>query len=106
MNFDKIKKIVTEAKLILSSIALVITAIVGGYNVVTEYFVTKAYAKEMISDVSNQLTELKKQTIQNHKLIVEMRLIRIENKVANGNKLTPTESRIYNKLVDDYKGYE
>jgi len=105
MNFNNIKKIITEAKLVISTIAFIIAALIGSYNIVTKYFVTKLYAKELISDVTNQLTELKKQTKQNHRLIIEMRMIRIENKIANGGKLTPTEARVYKNLLKNYKEY-
>ena len=102
MDFAKLKKIVTEAKMIITTISFLIASVVGGYQIVTRYFVTKAYANELIGGVKSDLEELKKQTNTNHKILLEMRMIRLETKQARGDKLTPTEVRVYERLKKEY----
>ena len=102
MNFTKLKKLIAEAKMVITTVSFIIASIVGGYQIITKYFVTKAYAKELITDVTNQLNELKKQTVTNHSILTEMRLIRLEAKISRGEHLTPTESRVYDRLRKEY----
>jgi len=98
-----------KAKIGVVSIVLGLFTLVGGYISVTEVFVTKAHAKEMVSEVkqelSKELRELKIQTKANKSILVEMQMIRIENKIARDEKLTPTEKRVYQKLQKQYEEF-
>jgi hypothetical protein len=95
-----------NAKTLITGVVILVTSVIGGYNLAGEYFITKAHAAELISEVSKELNELKKQTKDNKRILTEMRLIRIENKIYNNEKLTPTEDRIYQKLKKEYETFQ
>jgi len=103
MYIKYLRKIIAEAKMIITTISFMVASVIGGYQIVTRYFVTKVYAKEMILSVTKQIDELKEQTLVNRHILTEMRLIRLESKLSRGEVLTPTEVRIYEKLKEDYK---
>jgi hypothetical protein len=98
---------VLDAKKIIATGAIIIGALIGGYEVVTEHFVTRVYAEEMVSDVekklSQELNELKLQTKSNSNILVEMQMIRLESKLSRDENLTPTEKRVYEKLKKQYE---
>ena len=106
-KFIEAVETMTTAKKLLGSIIFMIASIVGGYNIVSDHFITKAYANEMVREVKTQFTqkmdELQKQTKSNSVILTEMRLIRLEAKLARGEELTPTEKRIYEKLKKQYE---
>ena len=92
-----------NVKIILSTGALIIATLVGGYNIVTNIFVTKSYAKELESKFEKSMEDLRIQTLTNSRMIIEMQMIRLENKMARGEKLTPTEKRQYELLKEKLK---
>ena len=99
---DKIKEAFSNAKMMVITIAFIGSSIIGGYTVVSEHFITRIHADQLIQQVETKLSELKKHTQSNKKMLVEMRLIRIEEKIGRGETLTPTEQRVYDKLKKDY----
>ena len=101
-TFDKIKEAFSNAKMVVITIAFIGSSIIGGYTVVSEHFITRLHADQLIQEVETKLSELKKHTQSNKKMLVEMRLIRMEEKIARGETLTPTEQRVYDRLKKDY----
>ena len=101
--WDKINVTMKEAKMVVITISFIVASFTGAYTIVSEYFVTKIYATELVREVENKLSELKKQTADNKKILIEMRMIRMEEKISRGETLTPTEQRVYNKLKKDYE---
>lgn len=99
---DKILKFINEAKLIIGSISVVVAALVGGWTIVTDYFVTKAYAKELESNLKQMIKSQQVQTQQNSIMLIELKLTNFERKIADGENLTPTEQRQYQRLLEVY----
>lgn len=98
MNIGIVKDGFKNAKMVVATISFMFASVIGGYQVITEYFVTKSYAQELLNNVHHDIDELKKQTKSNQKTLIEMSMMRIENKMARGEKLTPTETRVYEEL--------
>jgi len=107
INWSEIGNSMTNAKKILATGIFLIASLVGGYNILTEHFVTRVYADNLVtqvkSDFKKEMRELKKQSKSNTSMLVEMRMIRLENKVSNGGILTATEQRVYDKLKRQYE---
>ena len=99
---NKLLTLISEAKLILGSISIVIAALIGSYNIVTDYFVTKAYAKEMESSLKQMIRSQSLQTQQNSVMLMELKLSDYEKRLSKGERLTPTETRQYNRLLKVY----
>lgn len=101
---------IVNAKKTLASGLFIIAAMVGGWELITANFVTKAYAEEMVGTavggISKEVHELKKQSKAQSSMLVEMRMIRMEGKIQNGGTLTPTEQRVYDKLKRLYEAVE
>ena len=76
--WDKINIAMKEAKMVVITISFIVASFTGAYTIVSEYFVTKIYANELVREVENKLSELKKQTADNKKILIEMRMIRME----------------------------
>lgn len=91
-------RLVNEAKLLLTTGALLISMVTGGYYWISKYFVTTVYAQELTTKFEAQMRELKSQSKMNSIIINEMRMTRLENKIGRGESLTPTEKRVYDKL--------
>lgn len=108
-TWDNMLEGLNKAKLTIATIAFIITSLVGGYELFNKYIVTVAYAdvlvEKAVSSVRKEVVELKKQTKANKEILVEMRMIRIENKMANDQNLTPTEQRVYEKLKKEYSEF-
>lgn len=98
MNLEKLIKVLTDAKGIIATIAIICTSLIGGYQVITDTFVTKAVAADMVKDAQTQIHELKQISQQNTSMIIELRLLKYEQKVEDGYSLSPTESREYDIL--------
>ena len=94
----KIIQILNNAKMTIGTIAIIGTSMIGGYNFVSEYFVTKTYAIELEKSTYSQINELKNMTKQNTGMIIELRMIKYEMKIEKNQKLTPTEQREYDLL--------
>lgn len=103
--FNKFISLVNEAKLLIGTIGVVLASLMGGYGVVTEYFVTKAYAKELESNIQQMVKSVQTQTQQNSIMIIELKLSDYERRVEKGEKLTPTEQRQYNRLLIEYNNF-
>lgn len=100
MNWENLKRIISEAKYVIATIAVVFSSFVGGYQIVSEHFVTRAYADELVKDAQTQIKELKNLNIQNTIMILELRLISYDKKLEKGLILTPTEKREYKYLQE------
>ncbi len=100
--YDNIKEAFREAKMVVVTIAFIVSSMVGGYSLVSEYFVTRLYADKLKQEFNTKLSELQQQTQSNKRILMEMRLIRMEEKLSREETLTPTEKRVYDKLKKDY----
>ena len=101
-TWDKTKKSIEQLKMTITTALLFITTITGGYTVVSKYFVTKVYANELVANINQRVNELEEQTRTNKEILLEMRMIRLENKMYQSKKLTPTEQRVYDSLKKEY----
>jgi len=105
----KIMNAVNDAKAIIATVGFIFASIIGGYNIITEYFVTKVKATELVkkavTPLEKSILELSKQTKSNKKILVEMRMIRIESKILHKEELTPTEKRVYENLKKQYQEF-
>jgi hypothetical protein len=115
--WDELKNGFKNTKVVITTISLMFTSVIGTYTVMSEFFVTRAVADQMVNEVkkeynlkleelTKQTSELKKQTKTNSNTLIEMQMIRIENKMINGQTLSPTEKRIYEKLKKQYEEIE
>ena len=98
--------VLNNSKMIVASIAFIVTSVVGGYKIFVENIVTVAVAEEMVTkavtDMDVKIRALKAQTDATNKMVIEMQLIRLETKMYNKQQLTPTEKRVYDKLKKKY----
>lgn len=105
-GFEVFANGLNSAKVAIASVAFIITSLIGGYQLFTKYVVTVAYADELVKkavgDVEKQIVQIKKTSETNRQILIEMRMIRLENKMYNKHKLTPTEKRVYDKLKKQY----
>lgn len=102
ITWGQVLKYIDEAKLIIGSISVVVASLVGGYHLVTDYFVTKAYAREMESSLKQMIRSQQLQTQQNSIMLMELKLSEYERRLAKGEKLTATEERQYQRLLKIY----
>lgn len=56
-KFIEAAETMTTAKKLLGSIIFIIVSLVGGYNIVSEHFITRVYAETMVSEVKTQFTQ-------------------------------------------------
>lgn len=101
--WDKLFKQTEHIKLLLSTGALMVATLVGGYNIATHFFVPMSYAEQLKTKYEKSFEALREQTMSNSNMIIEMQLIRLETKMARGETLTPTEVRQYESLKDKIK---
>ena len=95
---EKILKVLSDAKMTIATIGVIITSFIGAYQLASEYFVTKVYAMNMINDAQTQIHHLKRLNVQNTTMILELRMLKYEGKLERTGKLTPTEKREYDYL--------
>lgn len=96
---DKFLKILGDAKYVIATIALITTSLIGGVKLMSDYFVTKAFADNLTNDVQSQIQQLKSLNKSNTIMIIQLRLLRFEQKMESGNELTPSEKREYKILT-------
>ena len=94
----KIFKAFNDAKMIIVTLAIICTSVIGGVQFITDTFVTKVAAQQMIKDTQTQITVLKNMSKNNTLMILELRLMKYELKLERSIKLTPTEKREYEYL--------
>lgn len=92
---QKFLELLNNAKLIIGTLIIVITSLIGAYNFTTEVFVTKAYAEDIVKNTQTQIQELKELNKTNTVMILELRLMKFEDKMNSGKELTATEKRQY-----------
>lgn len=94
----RIMELLREAKMVLLVIGAIAAALLGGYEIAGEYFVTKSFAQGLRRDTSEQVRGLMVLSQQNTAMIMELRLLRYEGMIERGRKLSPTQTRIYGTL--------
>lgn len=90
---------VTNTKMVIGTFAILLSSIVGTYNITTSVFLTKAEAKEIYTKHLNQLDS---QTSYNKLFILGQKLDRLHSK-GDKEALTPSEARRKKDLENDYK---
>jgi len=90
-------KYIQEAKMILATLAILLSSLTGAYYYASKLFVTTIYATELTTQYEKTIYQVRLQIKQNALMINEMRLIRLENKMQH-KPLTPTELRVYEML--------
>lgn len=98
-------ELASNAKIIIGTISIIIASLIGAYTVITEHFVTTAYAKELENNFQQAIESLQQQTSQNKILIIEMKLVDYERKIQEDKTLTPTEKRQYERLLLEYNEF-
>lgn len=94
---NKTKEVLSNAKYVIATIGVIISSLIGAYELTTEYFVTQSYAAELERHTYKQLQELKSLNQQNTIMILELRLLGYEDKMSKG-PLSPTDKRTYDYL--------
>ena len=89
-----LKTILENVKLILGTIAIIASSIIGTYTFVTNTFVTQAQAKEMSQTLNGTIKAVSQSNSYNRLSIVQIQLLRLEEKKT----LSLTEQRLYDNL--------
>jgi len=98
MTFTDFLKILSNAKMVIATITVIITSFIGAYQLAGEYFVTKAYAAGFEKNAQQQIHQLKKLTQQNTLMMFEFQALKYEDKMLSGQALTPTQQRQYDLI--------
>jgi hypothetical protein len=99
---EKLKEILNNTKIVLGTISIIVASLLGGYTFVSDYFVTKVYAKELEDKFTGTMRSIQKQTQQNSIMIIELKLTEYEKRLQKNETLTPTEKRQYQRLLKIY----
>jgi|FLOH01.1.fsa_nt_gi hypothetical protein len=104
--WDNFLRFVTDLKLMAGTVVTMAGLIYGSYEGVSHFFVTRAEAASLAQEFRNILDPIQKRTIDNSIMIIENRLIILEQKKARGEELTTTEKLQYDRLKEQYKNIE
>lgn len=102
---SKFIELITDVKLVVSTVMASAAMIYGSYEIGTHFFVSTAYAQEQLSKFEKAYRASQRQIQYNTEMLIEMRLIRFEEKIAKGEQLTPREKVLYDKLKEQLISY-
>jgi len=97
-NGTTFMQFINNSKIVIGTVALVVTSLIGAYNVTTTVFLTKLEAKELYT---KHLKKLDSQTSYNKLFIIGQKLDEVAKKEKT-KELTPFEKRRKNDLIKDY----
>jgi hypothetical protein len=98
-NGTSFMEFVNNSKIVIGTVALVVSSLIGAYNVTTMVFLTKLEAKELYT---KHLKKLDSQTSYNKLFIIGQKLDEVARK-EKVRELTPFEKRRKNDLIKDYE---
>lgn len=88
------KIILENTKIILGTLAIIASSIIGTYTFVTNTFLTQGQAKEITQQLTQEIKNISQSNAYNRLSIVQLQLLRLEEKQV----LNLTESRLYENL--------
>lgn len=100
---QKILDVLNEAKMIIGTIAIVASSLIGTYTFLDKTFVTKTFAKTLEEQYSRTITNIDLDTQYNKLQIIQMKLLRLQNastpiEVELRKTLLKQEKRVQDKI--------
>ena len=89
-----LKTALENTKLILGTLAIISSSVIGTYTFLTNTFVTQSQAKEITQQLQVDIKNVSQSNAYNRLSIIQLQLLRLEEK----RDLSLTEQRLYESL--------